>query len=101
MTALIIGGDDIEGIKKEIAFHGVECATHWDGRKTRDVRKSIPRDTTLVVIMFDCVNHNLVHKEAVFQSCSPRVPPEIRESAWKPSGPAVLELPLPFRERVG
>jgi len=62
MTALIIGGDDIEGIKKEIAFHGVERATHWDGRKTRDVKKSIPRDTTLVVIMFDCVNHNLVHK---------------------------------------
>jgi hypothetical protein len=62
MTALIIGGDDIEGIKKEIALHGVDRSKHWDGRKPRDVRKSIPRDTTLVVIMFDCVNHNLVHK---------------------------------------
>ena len=62
MTALIIGGDDIEGIRKEIALHGVERATHWDGRKTRDIKKSIPRDTTLVVIMVDCVNHNLVHK---------------------------------------
>ena len=28
MTALIIGGDDIEGIKKEIAFHGVKRTTH-------------------------------------------------------------------------
>jgi hypothetical protein len=32
MTALIIGGDYIETLKRELLAHGLRHVEHWDGR---------------------------------------------------------------------
>ncbi len=59
MTALIVGGDYVEPLKREIRTHGHEHVEHWDGRKVGFTRKSIPGGTQLIVILCDYVSHSL------------------------------------------
>jgi hypothetical protein len=61
MTALIIGGDCVDPLKREIRARGHERVEHWSGRKTGFAKRAIPARTRLVVVLFDYVNHNLVH----------------------------------------
>ena len=60
MTVLIVGGDHVEPLKREIRAHGHERVEHWDGRKVGFTRKSIPSSTRLVVILCDYISHNLL-----------------------------------------
>ena len=60
MTALIVGGDYVEPLKREIRAHGHEHVEHWDGRKVGFMRKSIPGGTRLIVILCDYISHNLL-----------------------------------------
>lgn len=62
MTALIVGGDYVKPIKKVIAGKGVRRIEHWDGRKPSDLRKTFPKDTRLVVLLCDYLNHGLAKK---------------------------------------
>ncbi|MBI5917996.1 MAG: DUF2325 domain-containing protein [Nitrosomonadales bacterium] len=67
MSALIVGGDNIEAIKGELQAQGIEHFTHWTGRKHGDKNHVIPRDTELVVVLVNFVSHSLstkVKKEA-------------------------------------
>jgi hypothetical protein len=59
MTALIVGGDYVKPIKKIIAGKGVRRIEHWDGRKPSDLRKTFPKDTRLVILLCDYLNHGL------------------------------------------
>ncbi|MFO0659426.1 MAG: DUF2325 domain-containing protein [Polyangiaceae bacterium] len=68
MTALLIGADYVEPIKEVLAEAGLETGDHWSGRKPGDLKRSIPRDTSVVVVMTDYVNHCLVKK--IRQDCS-------------------------------
>jgi hypothetical protein len=61
MTALIVGGDYIDAIKREIVAHGHTEVAHWPGRKTADARRALPPDARLVVVLCDYVSHNLMH----------------------------------------
>lgn len=60
-TALIVGGDRIQSIRQVLANHGVTRTYHWSGRKVGDVRKVIPSDTQLIVLITDWVSHNILH----------------------------------------
>jgi hypothetical protein len=62
MTALIVGGDYIESIRKEMSARGVERIEHWNGRKPRDLRKTLPKGTELIVILYDYLSHRMLKK---------------------------------------
>ena len=59
MTALIIGGDYIETLKRELLAHGLRHVEHWDGRQPRVTRRAIPVSARLVVILHDYVSHGV------------------------------------------
>lgn len=62
MTAVIVGGDYIKQIEKVFAGKGVTRVEHWTGRKTGDLRKTLPGDTRLVVLLCDYLSHSLAKK---------------------------------------
>jgi hypothetical protein len=62
MTAVIVGGDYIKQIEKIMAGKGVKRVEHWAGRKPGDLRKSFPKDTGLVVMLYDYLSHSLAKK---------------------------------------
>lgn len=59
MTALIIGGDYIETLKRELLAHGLRRVEHWDGRQPRVTKRAIPVSARLVVILHDYVSHGV------------------------------------------
>lgn len=61
MSILMVGGDSAETFKQQAGdWHGY--VDHWSGRKTRDMAKSIPKDTEAVVVVLDRVSHGLARK---------------------------------------
>ena len=60
MTALIVGGDYVEPLKRQIRAHGHAHVEHWDGRKVGFTKKSIPGGTSLIVILIDYISHGLL-----------------------------------------
>jgi len=61
-AALIVGGDYITAVKQTLTQFGIDEITHWGGRKVHDAKQSIPRDTGLVIMMTDWVNHSVAGK---------------------------------------
>lgn len=61
-SALIVGGDKIEGIKQVLATYGVDDIDHWPGRKAGDSNKVIPQNTRLIVLVTDWVSHSFTVK---------------------------------------
>lgn len=59
MTVLIVGGDYIEPLRREIAAHGVTQVEHWTGRKPGDLRRELPAGTRLIVVLCDYISHQL------------------------------------------
>ncbi len=62
MTTLIVGGDYIKPLEKIIADRGLSRIEHWTGRKAGDLKKSVPKGTRLVVLLYDYLNHGLAKK---------------------------------------
>ncbi|MCC2642779.1 MAG: hypothetical protein K0S45_3192 [Nitrospira sp.] len=62
MSILVVGGDSVDAIKQRARAGGHGCVDHWSGRKTRDMTKSIPKDTEAVLLVLDLVNHTLARK---------------------------------------
>lgn len=64
MNALIVGADRIEPIRRELVALGerlgITRTEHWSGRSVGDTRKSLSRDTRLVVVICDRLNHQLL-----------------------------------------
>lgn len=87
-TALIVGGDQIEGIKQELSNFGVTHINHWSGRKVGDGKKVIPQDTDLIVLVTDWISHTFTHK--IKQSAAKR---GVR-IVYTPNGPAALRTRL-------
>ena len=59
MSALIVGGDYVEYLKREIVAHGHADVEHWSGRKSGFARRAVPERARLIVVLYDYVNHNL------------------------------------------
>lgn len=62
MAILVGGGDSVDAIKERGTAGGHGYVTHWSGRKTRDLTKSIPKDTEAVVVVLDRISHVLARK---------------------------------------
>jgi hypothetical protein len=61
MTTLVIGGDRIDSIRRELADHGLDEIEHWGGRKPADARRAIPARVRLVVMVTDQLSHNMLY----------------------------------------
>jgi hypothetical protein len=61
-SALIIGGDQIDGIKQVLTNHGITEINHWSGRKVGDSNKVIPHDTKFIVLITNWISHSITHK---------------------------------------
>ena len=61
MTTLVIGGDRIETLRRELASHGLSDVEHWGGRKPADARRPIPARVGLVVVVTDQLNHSMLY----------------------------------------
>lgn len=87
-SALIVGGDKIEGIKQVLAGYGVDEIDHWPGRKAGDSNKIIPQNTRLIVLVTDWVSHSFTTK--VKKSAARR---GVR-IVYTPNGPTALKTRL-------
>lgn len=87
-TALIVGGDQIDGIKQVLSDRGITHIAHWSGRKVGDGKKVIPQDTELIVLITDWISHTFTHK--IKQNAAKR---GVR-IVYTPNGPAALQARL-------
>ncbi|PKO82722.1 MAG: hypothetical protein CVU19_00320 [Betaproteobacteria bacterium HGW-Betaproteobacteria-13] len=63
MKALIVGADKVRALRNELEQFpsiGVQRTEHWSGRHVGDVRRQIPSDTGVVIVLCDRVNHDLL-----------------------------------------
>lgn len=64
MKALVVGADKVKAIRAELEQLprlGVTQTEHWSGRQVGDVRRAIPSNTAMVVVLCDRVNHDLLY----------------------------------------
>ncbi|OHB39077.1 MAG: dihydroorotate dehydrogenase [Planctomycetes bacterium RIFCSPHIGHO2_02_FULL_50_42] len=62
MSVLIVGGDHLGSIPKELSKLGATRIDHVTGRDNRGIRNGIPEGMDLVILLHDYVNHNITHK---------------------------------------
>lgn len=60
-SVLIVGGDQIDGIKQVLSQYGVDHIHHWSGRKAGDGHKVIPQNTRLIVLITDWISHSFTY----------------------------------------
>lgn len=65
MSTLVVGGDRIDSIIRELAEFGLDEVEHWGGRKPADARRAIPSRVRLVVMVIDQLNHSMLHNITV------------------------------------
>ena len=65
MNTLVIGGDRIETIRRELTEFGVRNVEHWSGRKPADTRREIPSRVSLVVMLTDQLSHALLYNATI------------------------------------
>ena len=61
-SVLIVGGDQIEGIRKLFGNYGIDRISHWSGRKAGDSNKVIPQNTKVIVLVTKWINHSITYK---------------------------------------
>lgn len=60
MSVVVIGGDYLGGIEKNLYLAGVTELVHISGRKVQDkTRICLPKDTAFVLVLTDYVNHGM------------------------------------------
>ena len=82
MSVLIVGGDHLGSIPKELKKIGVDDIKHMSGRNRNVIKRGMPMTMDLIIVLHDYVNHNLASvtkKQAkecnipvVFANISPR-----------------------------
>ncbi|MCR4320999.1 MAG: DUF2325 domain-containing protein [Candidatus Brocadiaceae bacterium] len=62
MSVLIVGGDHLGSIPKELDKLGVNKVRHLTGRSSQKIRNGIPETMDFVIMLCDFVNHNLAYQ---------------------------------------
>ena len=62
MSVLIVGGDHLGSIPKELDKIGVNEVKHLTGRSGQKIRDGIPETMDFIILLCDFVNHNLAYK---------------------------------------
>ncbi|HEY0907259.1 MAG TPA: DUF2325 domain-containing protein [Methylophilus sp.] len=60
--ALVIGGDRIDGIKHVLHAQGIDKIDHWSGRKSGDVKRDIPANLNMIVLVTGWLNHSMMYR---------------------------------------
>ncbi|MBZ0109526.1 MAG: DUF2325 domain-containing protein [Candidatus Scalindua rubra] len=61
MSVLIVGGDHLGSIPKELKKIGVDDIRHMSGRNRNVIRRGMPMTMDLIIVLHDYVNHNLAN----------------------------------------
>ncbi len=61
-SVLIVGGDQVDGIKEVFSHYGIHEISHWSGRKAGDSNKVIPQNTRVIVLITKWINHSITYK---------------------------------------
>ncbi|MDR4504947.1 MAG: DUF2325 domain-containing protein [Candidatus Scalindua sp.] len=59
MSALIVGGDHLGSIPKQLKKIGIDKVKHIDGRNKTVIKKGLPVSMDIIIVLHDYVNHNL------------------------------------------
>ena len=62
MAVLIVGGDHISNIRDFLSIKGYETINHWTARRSSDCHKVIPKNTQLIVVLTDYLNHGMAKR---------------------------------------
>ncbi|MDI6603740.1 MAG: DUF2325 domain-containing protein [Thermoanaerobacteraceae bacterium] len=61
MSAMIIGGDKLGNIYRNLEKNGYKIVKHITGRKKREIEGGIPCDVDTVFVFIDYVKHEIVN----------------------------------------
>lgn len=59
MIVLIVGGDQVESLKRQVIAQGYTEVEHWNGRKKGFLKRTFSNHTRLIVMVCDYINHGL------------------------------------------
>ena len=59
---LIVGGDSVGAFTHRMNRKERPLVRHWSGRKRRDLARSIPKQTEVIIVVLDRVSHALARK---------------------------------------
>ncbi|TVL99347.1 MAG: dihydroorotate dehydrogenase [Candidatus Brocadia sp. WS118] len=62
MSVIIVGGDHLGSIPKELDKIGITEIQHLTGRTGQKMRGKIPEKVDFIILLYDFVNHNLAYK---------------------------------------
>ncbi len=62
MSVIIVGGDHLGCIPKELDRLGISKIQHLNGRSGQKIRGRIPDKIDFIILLYDFVNHNLAYK---------------------------------------
>lgn len=62
MSVLIVGGDHLGSIVKELNKFGFPEIHHFSGRSNQKIHDRIPQTPEFIIVLYDYVNHNLSAK---------------------------------------
>ena len=62
MSVLIVGGDHLGSIIRELNKFGFPEIHHFSGRSNQKIHDRIPQTPEFIIVLYDYVNHNLAAK---------------------------------------
>ncbi|MCE7910623.1 MAG: dihydroorotate dehydrogenase [Candidatus Brocadia sp.] len=62
MSVIIVGGDHLGSIPRELDKIGITEIQHLTGRGGQKMRGKIPENVDFIILLYDFVNHNLAYK---------------------------------------
>ncbi len=68
MSILIVGGDYLGNIPEKLDQLGFREIHHITGRGGQKIHDGIPRVIDFILVLYDCVNHNLAYKMKRFST---------------------------------
>ncbi|MCF6156550.1 MAG: DUF2325 domain-containing protein [Candidatus Brocadia sp.] len=81
MSVLIVGGDYLGSIPKELDKIGVTEIRHVTGRSGQKIRGGIPETMDFIIVLHDFVNHNLAYKIKSFAE-NRKIPIVYAKRSW-------------------
>lgn len=57
MSVLVIGGDNLGNIKDNLKEEGFDQITHITGRRSKEQTYKLPKNTDVVLVLTDYLNH--------------------------------------------
>ncbi len=81
MSVLIVGGDHLGSIPKELRKLGATRIEHVTGRNNRGIRNGMPEGMDLIILLCDYVNHNIAAKMKE-EARSQKVPIVFARRSW-------------------